>query len=251
MKKTTIKKSQGPYNWTQTKDSITISLPVRNVSLKHVNVQWTDLCLKVNVPTIRYIQIIDFPLPIDFTNPKNRVQMLDNSLDVYLVKKDLNTELWTEVQLTGLNNKELMERRNESIKRYDEYQNKLAKQTTSLTWEMDREATTKQMQVEAHSRDFLENSKKEMHQQATNELQKDLDRMEQDNARILDEKKVTVKPTVKPKVSQKSKFRSQLNEDIFGANDAVSAPKAAPAKREEVVEEIETPAVKESQRTGD
>ena len=47
--------------------------------------------------------------------------MLDNSLDVYLVKKDLNTELWSEVQLTGLNNKELMERRNESIKRYDEY----------------------------------------------------------------------------------------------------------------------------------
>ena len=89
---------------------------------------------------------------------------------------------------------------------------------------MDREATSKQMQVEAHSRDFLENSKKEMHQQATNELQKDLDRMEQDNARLLDGKKAPVKPIVKPKVSQKSKFRSQLNEDIFGANDAISAP---------------------------
>ena len=55
MKKTTIRKSEGPFKWTQTKDSITISLPVRNVSLKNINVQWTDLCLKVNVPTIRYI----------------------------------------------------------------------------------------------------------------------------------------------------------------------------------------------------
>ena len=164
MKKTTIKKSEGPFKWTQTKDSITISLPVRNVSLKQINVQWTDLCLKVNVPTIRYIQIIDFPFPVDFTNSRNRVQLLDNSLEVYLVKKDLNTELWTECQLTGLNNKELTERRNESIKRYDEYQKTLAKTTTSLTWEMDRLATTQQMQVEKHSREFLENTKKEIHQ---------------------------------------------------------------------------------------
>ena len=163
MKKTTIKKSEGAYSWTQTKDSITISLPVRNVSLKNINVQWTDLCLKVNVPSIRYIQVIDFPFPIDFTNPKNRVQLLDASLDVFLIKKDLNTELWPEVQLTGLNNKELTERRNESIRRYDEYQKKRAEETTSLTWEMDRMATTQQMAVETHSREFLENTKKEMH----------------------------------------------------------------------------------------
>ena len=76
----------------------------------------------------------------------------------------MNTELWSEVQLTGLNNKELTERRNESIKRYDEYQKTLAKTTTSLTWEMDRLATTQQMQVEKHSREFLENTKKEIHQ---------------------------------------------------------------------------------------
>jgi hypothetical protein len=63
-----------------------------------------------------------------------------------------------------LNNKELTERRNESIKRYDEYQKTLAKTTTSLTWEMDRLATTQQMQVEKHSREFLENTKKEIHQ---------------------------------------------------------------------------------------
>ena len=208
MKKTTIKKSEGPFKWTQTKDSITISLPVRNVSLKQINVQWTDLCLKVNVPTIRYIQIIDFPFPVDFTNSRNRVQLLDTSLEVYLVKKDLNTELWSEVQLTGLNNKELTERRNESIKRYDEYQKTLAKTTTSLTWEMDRLATTQQMQVEKHSREFLENTKKEIHQQAQNELQEELDKMEMDNEKLLKEKKVTPKATMKTDVKQKNKFRS-------------------------------------------
>lgn len=97
MKKTTLKKSDGPYSWTQTKDSITVSLPVRNVALKNIHVQWTDLCLKVNVPSIRYIQVIDFPFPIAFTDPRNRVQLLDTSLDVFLIKKDLNTELWPEV----------------------------------------------------------------------------------------------------------------------------------------------------------
>ena len=68
MRKTTFKKSEAGYRWSQTDDSLTISLPVRNVNRKDVDVIFSELCLKVNVAKIRYIQVIDFPFPIDFTS---------------------------------------------------------------------------------------------------------------------------------------------------------------------------------------
>lgn len=49
------KPSEGKYKWSQTPEAVNISLPVRNVLLKHVEVLYTDLVLKVNVTTINYI----------------------------------------------------------------------------------------------------------------------------------------------------------------------------------------------------
>ena len=54
-RKTTFKKSEAGYRWSQTDDSLTISLPVRNVNRKDVDVIFSELCLKVNVAKIRYI----------------------------------------------------------------------------------------------------------------------------------------------------------------------------------------------------
>ena len=71
-RKVVFKKSEGGFKWSQTKESLTVSLPVRNVLMKNVDITISDLCLKVNVPTIKYVQIIDFPFPIDFANPQNR-----------------------------------------------------------------------------------------------------------------------------------------------------------------------------------
>ena len=68
MRKTTITKSKSGYRWSQTDDSLTITLPVSNVTRKDVDVLMAEYVLKVNVPSIRYIQIIDFPFPIDFTS---------------------------------------------------------------------------------------------------------------------------------------------------------------------------------------
>ena len=56
MRKTTIKKSTaGTYSWSQTDESLTISLPVKNVLRKDIDVLFAELVLKVNVPAIRYI----------------------------------------------------------------------------------------------------------------------------------------------------------------------------------------------------
>ena len=71
-RKVTLKKSEGAYKWSQTRESLTISLPIRNVLMKNIDVMIGDLVLKVNVKSTKYVQIIDFPFPVDFANSQNR-----------------------------------------------------------------------------------------------------------------------------------------------------------------------------------
>lgn len=84
--KVIVKPSEGKYKWSQTLEAITVTLPVRNVLLKNIEILYTDLVLKVNVTSINYVQVIDFPHEIDFTNPGNKVQLTDTNLEVFLIK---------------------------------------------------------------------------------------------------------------------------------------------------------------------
>jgi dyslexia susceptibility 1 candidate gene 1 protein len=70
--KVTKKESLGKYTWTQTKESLTVSLPIKNVALKNIDVMIADLVLKVNVPSIRFFAVIDFPHEVDFESARNR-----------------------------------------------------------------------------------------------------------------------------------------------------------------------------------
>ena len=81
-----IRKNEDKFSWTQTEESLTISFPIKNILLKSIDILYTDLFIKVNVPTIKYICIIDFPFAIDYENSRNRVQLHDESLDVFLIK---------------------------------------------------------------------------------------------------------------------------------------------------------------------
>ena len=148
---------------------------------RDVDVLWAEYVLKVNVPPLRYIQIIDFPFPIDFTSQQNKVQLTDESLEVFLMKKDTNVAPWSELQLSGLNQKELQDRRNRSLDEYYEWQEAERKKARDLTYEMDHEATRKMMQVESFQRDTIEATKKEIHDKETDILQGELDKLEESN----------------------------------------------------------------------
>ena len=93
--KVTVKPSEGKYKWSQTAESVSISLPVRNVLMKHVEVVYTDFVLKVNVPKINYVQVIDFPHVIEFENLQNKVTLTDEYLEVFLIKEI--PEIWSEL----------------------------------------------------------------------------------------------------------------------------------------------------------
>ena len=163
MRKATVKNSGPAYHWTQTDDSLTISLPVRNVSRRDVDVLYAELVLKVNVMKQRYVQVIDFPFPIDYANPLNKVQLTDDSLEIFLIKKDNNTGPWTELQLSGLNKTELEERRNRSLEEYYVWQESERKKARELTYEMDHEATRQAMAVDSFQRDKIEKTKQDLH----------------------------------------------------------------------------------------
>lgn len=63
--------------------------------MKNVEVVYSDLCLKVNVPKINYVEVLDFPFEVDFDSALNKVQLTDSSLEVFLVKSVPQT--WQEL----------------------------------------------------------------------------------------------------------------------------------------------------------
>lgn len=87
-KKVTIKRQEDKYTWSQTDDSVTIHFPIKNVSLKNIDVLYTDIFLKINAASIKYFTVIDFPCEVDYENSRNRIQLLDERLEVFLIKKE-------------------------------------------------------------------------------------------------------------------------------------------------------------------
>jgi len=61
-------------------------MPMQCVTMKNVDVLYTDFMLKVNVSSIRYVQIFDFAYAIDWADQRNNVQLHDESLEVLLIK---------------------------------------------------------------------------------------------------------------------------------------------------------------------
>lgn len=116
MKKVIIKRQEDKFQWSQTDESLAIYLPLKNVLLKNIDVLITRDFLKVNAPSIRYVQVIDFALAIDYEHQQNKVTLLDDKLEVILYKAV--AESWEKIVVTGLSKDELRTRRDESLKQY-------------------------------------------------------------------------------------------------------------------------------------
>ena len=66
------KESLAKYTWSQTQEALTISFPIKSVALKNIDIMISDLVLKVNVPSIRFFAVIDFPEEVDFDSARNK-----------------------------------------------------------------------------------------------------------------------------------------------------------------------------------
>ena len=87
LSKVTIKKDEGRYEWSQTDESIVVQIPIKNVLLKQINLFFGDYLLKVSATSIKFFSAIDLLHEIDPRSSKNRSQLIDDRLTVYLTKK--------------------------------------------------------------------------------------------------------------------------------------------------------------------
>lgn len=86
--------------------------------------------LKVNAPSVRYVQVLDLYYPVDPEHPSTKVTLLDERLEVTLFKA--SPGVWDSLQIFGLTKDELKARREESLRVYyarEEEKHKAAEQT--------------------------------------------------------------------------------------------------------------------------
>ena len=127
---------------------------------------------------------------------------------------------WSELQLTGLNNAELTERRNRSLDEYYQWQEAEKKKTKDLTYEMDHEATRQHMNVEQHQRDHIESTKKRIHDRETDILQDELDALEAKNNNHSDRAKaMAFSATRQSAAEQSARYKKSKGENIWGDNE--------------------------------
>lgn len=66
MAKVVVKDQKERFEWIQSEDSVTIQVPISGVSIKNINVFYSDYFVKINVKEIKFILAIDLDRPIDF-----------------------------------------------------------------------------------------------------------------------------------------------------------------------------------------
>jgi hypothetical protein len=86
-------------------------MPIKNVSLKNIDVLITKDFIKVNATSIRFICVIDFAHPIDYEHPSTKVTLLDERLEINLFKPADSHKSWESIQVFGLTKDELKIRR--------------------------------------------------------------------------------------------------------------------------------------------
>lgn len=117
LSKVTIKNGEEKYKWTQTDEAVVIYIPIKNVLLKNIDIFQSDLLIKISAQKIKYFAAIDFLHEVDYRHQKNRIQLLDDRLEVFLIKKEFGLK-WEDLEIQGLNKKEITERRKETLDRF-------------------------------------------------------------------------------------------------------------------------------------
>ena len=137
-KKVIIKRQEDKFQWSQTEDSLTIYLPLKNVLMKNIDVLISRDFLKVNASTIRYICVIDFAHPIDYEHPSTKVTLMDERLEVNLYKPADANKLWDHILVFGLTKEELRLRREKSLADYYAREDEKLKQAKEIKIAQDK-----------------------------------------------------------------------------------------------------------------
>ncbi len=133
-RKVIIKRQEDKFQWSQTEESLTFYLPLKNVSLKNIDVLITRDFIKVNASSIRYICVIDLLTNIDYEHPSTKVTLLDEKLEINVFKLADDRRIWETAMIQGLTKDEVRVRREASLAQYYQRQEEKLKlaQATKL-----------------------------------------------------------------------------------------------------------------------
>lgn len=175
--KKTYKGPSEKYQVAESVDSFTLTFPVRHVLASDVHVEYFDNFVKVNVRKNNYVEVVDFPRNLDFQNGKNSAQLLDNCLEVLVMKDAAEQEMWETIKVEGSRG-ELIKRREVAMQRKQDFEAQQYKAAEAQKHELDRVSVKKQMEVESFQRKQIKEKKKVEKDAAVNEMQADLDEIE-------------------------------------------------------------------------
>jgi hypothetical protein len=202
---------------------------IRQVLLKNIDVLYCDKLLKVNVPSQKFICVIDFINDIDEDAPGNKVQLLDTHLEVFLIKKQRGV-LWEKIQLEGTK-QELVQRRQGVLEEYNLRQAAKAKLSKDAILRQDKAAVDEGMKVDAYKRRTLEEKKKDERNEEENQMYRELDALKEKDKEI----KSTVQQPVEQPLYAKEKIvlpsrepTKPKNKNIFADDDYEEEVKEAP-----------------------
>ena len=207
-----IASSDKVYTWTQTADSVTITIPMKRVPASKVDVYLSETFVKINAAPIKLVIALDLLKPIAYQSSKNRIQMRDDGLEVYLLKAEPAD--WP--QLCFVDNKEnLKKRREESMTKEKKETEAKAKLAEKKKADMDQLALNEHMALTEAQRKHIRSKKEEEKSKAEQELYETLEKVDVSKPHALVEE-VSTDPryqtlVVKPKEARKM--------DIFSEDD--------------------------------
>jgi len=142
----------GEYTWSETTDKIEISIPLKGVSVKKVDVFTTSKQLKISYSPF----LLDVNLFNDIDEDRSRAVLKNGMLKISLPKKEI--ELWNQLEFKGTK-QEIQQRRAAALKEREEKVKRQDEQLAAKKVEEERRLTRQHMALEERERQRIDDIK--------------------------------------------------------------------------------------------
>ncbi|KAK9881512.1 hypothetical protein WA026_016392 [Henosepilachna vigintioctopunctata] len=170
------------YEWNQTKNNITINVPLRGVHQSKVDIFYSQRYIKANYEQFFFEVLLLHAVDVS----KSNCILTDKDMVFELVKTD--SEIWTSLE-PNISKKEKLELKLECIRREYEVIEAKEKDKESRKAELKRLAVSEQMKIDTQIRENIERIKKEEKDIALGDLENWQNNLSLTDKKILKKKK--------------------------------------------------------------
>ncbi len=162
---------KGNYEWQEKSDKVILSVPLKGVSPKQIDIFCTEEILKINYSPY----IIDILLAHKIDSLKHKAVVKNGVLEITLLKQV--NQIWGTLEDT----EDVIEKRKNSMMQFDEMQKELSSKKKDKQIDEERHALRKQMAIEENERNRIENLKLEEKEKAEKEMYSVFSQIESNN----------------------------------------------------------------------